>query len=235
MAKGEDWIKKNHLEFNKQLRQTNTYFTKPANLTRWGFTTGGPMEAWVKNTYLPQVTLYDEVYEAWLNDATRTSVTAGALKREERNMQALYRKLYMGFLHDNPLVTEDDLREMGLPVPSNEPPHDADVAETPPASRVDTSVPRILKIFFGREIMKGTNVKKGKPDYQIEVEIRWLVSERPALELEELVNVAIDTNSPYELAFKDKDRGKCFSYSMRWINTRGVGGPWSLIVSIYIP
>ena len=235
MARVKDWVKSNHVEFYNQLEQTNTYFTRPANLAKWGFTTGGPMETWVKETYLPQVALYKAGYEAWLSKPTRTSVVTVTLRQEERKMKTLYRKLYVGFLKGNPLVSAEDFAAMDLPLPSDGSRHDADVAKTHPASRVDTSELRVLRINYGTEILEGTIVKRVKPEDQDEMEIWWAISDGPLRSFKDLVNKDVDTASPYVLRFEEEDRGKCFSYAMRWRNTRGVPGPWSPILSVYIP
>ncbi|MDR0544419.1 MAG: hypothetical protein LBG30_03610 [Odoribacteraceae bacterium] len=235
MSKGEDWVKVNHLEFNKQLDQTNTYLLVPANLTKMGFITGSPQEDWIKKTYSPQLSDYLEDFRVWSNEATRTQLAIKDFLETEGKMKNVYRDLYMGFMKRNPLVTNHDLEAMGMPLKSTGQRHDSEVAKTHPASRVDTSEPRVLRIFFGTEILEGTSVKRGKPEDQIEAEIWWATSDGPLTNIKDLVNKDVDTSSPYVLSFGDEDRGKCFSYVLRWRNTRGVPGPWSPILSVYIP
>ncbi|MDR0766259.1 MAG: hypothetical protein LBF09_04910, partial [Odoribacteraceae bacterium] len=61
------------------------------------------------------------------------------------------------------------------------------------------------------------------------------LSDKPVTRVEELVNQALDTKTPFEISFPDEDRGKFFYYSLCWKNTREESGPFGPILMSVVP
>ena len=50
-----------------------------------------------------------------------------------------------------------------------------------------------------------------------------------------LINVELDTATPYILDFDESERGKRIFAAARWVDNTGRKGPWSDIESAFIP
>ena len=90
---------------------------------------------------------------------------------------------------------------------------------------------RIEITFYTRD----TAHKKGKPKGQHGVEIKWGLSETPALDVDELAHSIFDTATPVYLDFQGHEGGRKVYVAMRWENTRGEKGPWSSIEEAFVP
>jgi hypothetical protein len=53
--------------------------------------------------------------------------------------------------------------------------------------------------------------------------------------VEDLINSAFDTKSPYTFVFEEAQRRKMLYFCLRWENGKGEKGPWSEIYSAVIP
>jgi hypothetical protein len=60
-------------------------------------------------------------------------------------------------------------------------------------------------------------------------------SPAPPEEWTELHESILATRSPIRIVRSGKERSKWLHLAGRWVNTRGVKGPWSDILSIVIP
>jgi hypothetical protein len=108
----------------------------------------------------------------------------------------------------------------------------APVALTYPAYEIDRgTLLRLIIHFFDQ----GKEKTKAKPPGQHGAEIRWMISEVPVVDANELVHSSFDTHTPFTLEFGGHDRGKMVYFALRWENTRGQKGPWSEILSAVIP
>jgi hypothetical protein len=185
---------------------------------------------WLDGELLPQKDKWEEAWAAYENPATRTPSITFA-KTEQRKAYEKLLRLLVKNLQSNTHVTPDELRSMGIVVPSpfRTP---APVADKAPDADVDTSTIGRLTIHF---FEKGSRHKKGKPAGQHGAEIRWALSETPPTRWDELTHSDIDTNSPFTLQFENNQRGKTVYFALRWENTRGEKGPWSEIQNAIIP
>ncbi|MDR0421992.1 MAG: hypothetical protein LBH72_03150 [Proteiniphilum sp.] len=199
--------------------------TASINRTQWVLDS-----TWLDDELLPHKTKWEEAWEVYENPATRTPSITFA-KTEQRKAYEKLLRLLVKNLQSNTRVTPDELRSMGIVVPSPDR-KPSPVADQAPDADVDTSVIGRLSIRF---FEKGRRHKKGKPDGQHGAEIRWSLSETPPTRWEELIHSEIDTNSPFTLQFENDQRGKTVYFALRWENTRGKKGPWSEIQNAIIP
>jgi hypothetical protein len=204
---------------------------QPHNRDRMGFDPASPQGQWLDTEFQPKYNFFVATFNAWLNPSERTQNKIIKLAEAEEAFKPAYRKLYTGFLKNNPLVTDDDLNSMDLPKHSSGR-HPSPVATEAPDADVDSSTIGRLTIHF---FERGSNHKKGKPVGQHGAEIRWALLTTPPARWDELVHSEIDTNSPFTLQFEHDQRGQTVYFALRWENTRGEKGPWSDILSAIIP
>ena len=133
-------------------------------------------------------------------------------------------------LQSNPVVTNDELRFMGIVVPSSER-TPAPVPVTYPVGTVDSSVMRRLTINF-RDV---NSTSLAKPKGVHGAEIKWGIADTPPEQAAALPNSSFDTHTPFTLEFTDLERGKTIYFCLRWENTVGVKGPWGSIELAVIP
>jgi hypothetical protein len=175
---------------------------------------------------------FNTAFENWLNIAERTKTKTAALNSAEKDFTGAYTDLYMGYLKRNPLVTDADLVEMGLPKHS--------VGGRTPATlpttmvevmRLDTSFPATVIIYYRDQFEKGI----AKPKYVRGAEIAYAVLTAPPADWSLLTNSAFFTKTPAKLVFTGDKRGKVVYFALRWENSVGEKGPWSVIYNAYIP
>jgi hypothetical protein len=228
MALHKDWMKNNHIDLMMQASQTYTYLSDTANQTRMGIV--GPALNYFTNEFTPKFNTFSMAFIPWQDPATRTPLVVDDLITAQNNFEPVYRQMYVGYIKNNPLVTDTDLDAMGFPKRSSGR-TPAPIPEIPPGIKVTLDAIRCLTIhFFNAETMK-----KAKPAGAHGVEISWVVSETPITEIEDLIHSSFDTNSPFTLEFKNTERGNHCYFALRWENTRGQKGHYSEIESAIIP
>lgn len=233
MSRYEDWVKNNHYEFQEQVEQCALYLFVEEHLEKMGFLPDSPQRKWVEERFKPDLEAYREAYEAWEHLPSRTRLHTAGLRREEKKMKRTFRELYTGFMKSTPLVEDGDLLNMRMPTRFRGPRRRAPVCSVGPATRADTSMLRLVRLHFGSR--EGDRVVRRKPDGQFYAEIRWAVSDKPLASLSDLANVSYSTTTPYTFTFGESERGKCLTYALRWINTRGQKGNFGSIEWTIIP
>ncbi|MDR1273083.1 MAG: hypothetical protein LBK12_00900, partial [Odoribacteraceae bacterium] len=128
-------------------------------------------------------------YNAAESPETRTP-TAVFMKDKAR---AAYikqiREVCRVYLTNGPGITDEDRMKMGLPIhKSTRTP--APVAKTHPTCKIDTSMICWLIIHFYDEAKEKS---KAKPPGQHGAEIRWMISDVPVVDVNELIHSAFDT------------------------------------------
>jgi hypothetical protein len=166
----------------------------------------GDLLAWARN-FLDQATATQEYAAARAKVVERIRALAGCVQ-SDRDVQA------------------SDRREMGLNVRkktrtlSPEP-------MTAPAAAIDFSEPFIHRVRFYDE---ATPNRLGKPrgvaGCQIWVQVGDRGSEDVVAPPEQMRFIGMATRNNYEVKFEGNEAGKVASYRLRWVNTRGVVGPW---------
>jgi hypothetical protein len=228
MAKSVDWLQRNHESLYNQAKATVGHLTDQV-LNRVGIT--GPILAWYNGEFIPKNNAFNLAFEDWLNPADRTPAKTATLKTAENEFKPVYRKLYTGYLKNNPLVTDTDLVEMGLPKRFS----GVKTPPTPPTSvieaTVDTSVPATLIVHYRDKNDRGT----AKPKNVRGTELKWIILDIPPTDWAQLLNSEFDTRTPIKLVFSGNQRGKTVYFALRWENNVGDKGPWSEIYSAIIP
>ncbi|MDR1644698.1 MAG: hypothetical protein LBS05_02570 [Tannerellaceae bacterium] len=229
-----DWLPSNHLELYKKV----TGYTVPyldAHLEEFGMKPGTPLGDWYAGTFKVEIYApYVEAFENWSNSAQRTPISAVALRDAERILIPAYRNLYR-MLKNNPLVENADLAHMGYPARTNGSRSPAPVAIHPPNFRIAPLTAHRLAIHYYRTDVK----KRARPKGQRGVEIRWDFYDGTGdatadMNPETMIHSRSATTSPALFAFDPKEAGRHVCFALRWENTRGEKGPWSVIHDIHI-
>jgi hypothetical protein len=196
-----------------------------------GFAADSPLGGWFDATFTPAFETYRSMYAIWSIPGTRTEDDIIRFRKAEKALIPLYRRLYRGFLRDNPLVTDTDLNDMGLPARSGgERPHYPAPATTVRATALLVG-PGVIEIRFRDTQHSGW----GKPKGIHSVEIAYVLCDAPPAGRDEFTNVSSHTRSPFRLSFLEKQRGKRLYFILRWENNRAEKGPWNEIQYIIIP
>jgi hypothetical protein len=162
---------------------------------------------------------------------TRNKGTVAAKNVAKKKLSTAVRASVQRYLAHNPDVTEQDHDDLGLPnYKTTRTP--APVAETFPDFDIDTSILCCLIIHF---FDRGQKKTKAKPPGQHGAEIRWMISDVPMVDANELLHSVFDTRTPFTLEFGGHERGKTVYFALRWENTRGQKGHWSPIQNAIIP
>ena len=127
-------------------------------------------------------------------------------------------------LQANPSLTNAHRQALGITVPADTR-TSAPVPASRPVADIDTSQRLTHVIAFSDE--GGASRPDGVAGCQI-----WMKIGDPApADLSEMLYVATATRSGYAVQHGGENGGKRVYYALRWINTRGQTGPWSLTVS----
>jgi hypothetical protein len=231
MAENPDWLLKNHTALHRQAGQTITYLGEPANRTRMGFGADTPQGHWFDTEFVNAFIPYDAAYIRWADAPNRTPLVTTAFFEAEAAFKPVYRKLYNGFLRENPLVTDEDRQGMGLPKRSSGRRHSVSAPATIPSASVILPSPAVVEIHF----RDAGSDHKAKPAGVHGVEIIWAILGNPPENWEELAHSSFNTHSPLVLTFERDQRGKALYFAMRWEDNHGGKGRWSDIQSTVIP
>jgi hypothetical protein len=227
-----DWVRRKHAELRTQLEQTTRFLSGEAVRTRIGLGPGTQQWKWYTAEFAPCYDSYLAAYNGWANESLRNKEDTIRFKEAEKAIIAKYTTLYRGMLKDNPLVGNEDLVSMALPVRRSGARMRAEVAKVAPFVGIDLTVIRRVRIrFYDRA---GERVR-ARPEWQRGVEIVWTVAPEPVMEIAGLTHSSFSTRSPYIFEFDDSHRTKYLSLAARWENTRGQKGPWSAVAYTAIP
>jgi hypothetical protein len=204
-----------------------------ANIDRFGMGETTPLGIWYHTKFTPEgYNPFVSKFTVWVDPATRTRIISTDMTTVEKVLTKYYRELH-AILKSNPLVTDTDLIAMGFharPAGGRTP---APVATQPPAFELSPLSDHRLQIHY---YAFGTDSRKrGKPDGQHGVEIRWIFSDTPIGDANDLSNTVFDTSTPAILPFSGHDHGRSIYLTLCWENTRGQKGPWSPIIQTYVP
>jgi hypothetical protein len=217
-----DYMPRRDADFNTW--QKPIYDFAQANLTTW--ITAAELGAWKRLIYT-----WDAAYAAVADgDAKHSQILAKNNARDA--LETSLRQTIKNVFNVHPEVVTPEIRvQLGLPIyKTTRTP--TPVATTYPDSEVDSGTLRRLIIDFYDH---GNKKSKAKPPGQHGAEIRWVISETPIVDVEDLAHSAFDTKTPFTLEFQGHQRGKTVYFCLRWENTRGEKGPWSEIKSAIIP
>jgi hypothetical protein len=166
-------------------------------------------------------------------EATRTPMSIQGKNDAKDVLEKHTRKVVRSYLINNPILTHEDFRMLGLPI------HKTTHTPVPqPLDKVDFTIEpkfgsRLLVHYHAHE--DDADKRNARPYGVHGVEIAWAILDTPPTAYEELVHSTFDTRPPYTFQFNLTDAGKRFYCCLRWENTRGEKGPWSEIQSAIIP
>jgi hypothetical protein len=212
------------------LKSFNYASTEPQR-TRMGFAPTTPAGIFLFNDLGPKITKYETILAIYDDPTKRTPVVVKQLKEAKKELEKSYRGFY-AYTYKNPDVTDDDRVAMDLPV--------ADTTRTPvpdptswPVAKLDLSTPGRVLIT-----VEDSYSGKGKPFGVHEVMVRWKAfdgaqEERPAKEL--LTERKFSTTTSFHIEYDDSLEGKYFYYTMCWMNTRTVEGPYDRVQFVVLP
>ncbi|MDR2118896.1 MAG: hypothetical protein LBP25_05135 [Tannerellaceae bacterium] len=179
------------------------------NVDRFGMGETTPLGIWYHSTFtLKGYNPFVTNFAAWVDPATRTPIITANMNAAEKVLIDYYRELH-GILKANPLVTDTDLIAMGFHARSSGGHTPAPVASTPPSFELSTLPDHRLQIDYYDA--SGETPKKGKPDGQHGVEIRWIFSETPITDADDLSNSVFDTATPAILPSADMTMDAVFT------------------------
>jgi hypothetical protein len=219
-----DYIPSNPLAFQTLVHNVRAQVT--VNLSRWNIPQG------VASALDPLIQDFDSALSVSENPETRTSASIRKRDRTRAELEKVFRPFVQGQLENNRSVTPDDLTAMGLPVHDHHPTPAPDPDDSPDLS-VSTPLPGVIEVKFSGKGQRGHAKPKGVTAMELCTKVTD--SQTPPSDWSELDHSDLATRSPLRKVFSGHERGKWLHLAGRWINTRGVKGPWSEILSVIIP
>jgi hypothetical protein len=184
--------------------------------------------------YVQLKQLFDDFaqkYTLATSPGTRTAPAVLAKNSARNALKKAIRQAVKEHLAHNRLLSEEDRVAQKLPIyKTTRTP--APVAETYPEVMIDSRLLCHLIIHFYDH---GESLSKAKPAGQHGVEICWVISDVPLVNVEDLIHSSFSTTTPLRLEFKGHERGQTVYFALCWVNIRGKKGPWSAIKSAIIP
>jgi hypothetical protein len=173
---------------------------------------------------------YDKKFAITENPKTRTSVTIKERQESRKVYEKFIRDTVQTYLIRNPQLTDAQRIAIGIPV------HKTTHTPVPkpiswPVVQVDINTIRNIILRF----IDSISGKRAKPFGVSGAVIRYAVLANPPVDISELNETLLDTQSPCELTFDESQRGLRLYYCLAWQNTRGEKGPWTEIESTIIP
>jgi hypothetical protein len=168
--------------------------------------------------------VWNTAYSKASNKQNRTAVDVKAKDDARSDYEGALRVFVAAWLAYNPNVSDIDRARIGISLHSDS---HTPVGEptTYPEASVDFSIHLQHTISF-RDAGATNN---GKPDGVHACEIWSKMNDAT-----EFSYVGLCTRSPYTVKYNDNMGGKYASYRLRWINPKGVQGPWGTVVTAII-
>jgi len=164
------------------------------------------------------------------NKQNRTATDVQAKNDALDDYKKEIRSFVAEFLASNSLVTDSDRTSMGLTVKSGTR-TTAPVPTTSPLGTVDFAVRLQHTIHLSDN---ATPQSKAKPAGVHGCEVWLKLGGEAPKEASELSYLGVSTTSAYTTDYDGKQANTMAYYWLRWVNTRGEHGPWSITVSSII-
>jgi hypothetical protein len=233
MAKNNDYLPKKKKDFYNF--QHILIKRVKENGPRWGIDTSDGNEFGRSASIgfavlLQKQTEYVAAYEEYIDPQKRTPGIVEKFNKIEKEFRSDVRIFVRSYLRFNVLVTEQDRKDIGLPVYKKAPTR-ARVKKTCPLAVTATPGPAIISFQVHDEKNKKFRIMPGQKGY----EVIYIVSDEPVGDRELLIRTMFCSKARMRMKFDDSDRKKTLYFSLCWINTRGDKGPYSDIFSVNIP
>jgi hypothetical protein len=173
---------------------------------------------------------WDAAFAAAENPATRTKGTVRDRQEVRKEYESELRKVIKAYITYNPVVTDKEREDMGLPV------HDKTYTSVPVITtrpELDVIVVDVRRLKVDFHDMGSAN--KAKPHGANGAVIVYAVLDAPPAEVGDLTHSVLATRTPHILEFTESERGKTVYVAISWQNSKGQRGPWSEIESAIVP
>ncbi len=182
---------------------------------------------------LKDVTAAKSKYETAYLRASNAEAANTSDRLERNRRTTAYKKAIRAFVNENirynSNVDEYDRNYLGLNIPD----------PTPTPAPVPLTFPRLSVNFATPEqhtlrITDSEKAGRGKPQGVKECEIWHKITDTIPADNSELLYAGCSSKTSFILNFGAENVGKRVFYRARWINTRGVHGPWGVYTSAII-
>jgi hypothetical protein len=163
----------------------------------------------------------------------RTKMNVQAKNTARGSLERAIRQIVRQFMAYNPDLNDADRERLGLPIHKTTRTPVPVPTATPYFNLVPHTGSRVTVHYYAHD-EKGIP-KQAKPPGVRGVEIAWAILETPPRSYEDLVHSKTNTVSPYVFQFNLFDAGQRLYVGLRWENTHGEKGPWSVIQSVIVP
>jgi hypothetical protein len=200
------------------------YATSSENIKRWRLPDGAVS---------PGLTMAYQAFTAAFPPSQRVEYRSPAIvqakNESRRTFEKLFRSYLLAWVINNPYVSDEDRRRLGLSVRR---------ATSTPVRRPPTEMPD-LRIDYSKQQQHSlfplnATGKKTKPPHVFGYEVYHRLGGVPPKEDEDFRYAGFSTRSPFLFRFHAEDRGKFAWYRVRWVNARNDPGPWSIIFSAVV-
>jgi hypothetical protein len=227
----KDWMYHGYIENRDQAQRTLSYIENPEHRDDLGFAKTTKAGKFLDNEVMPRYRRFDAAVSAWKPEETRNAVINLEVKEAQEDFVPVYRTIY-NMLKGSLEVSNADLQAMGLPPRPSGDRTPAKIEDEAPDVETDTSVPGEVTMHFFK---KGQKRGSAKPDGQHGVECKTYIGPDIPKKWKDLQESWFSTNLKLVLKFENDRRGQILWFAVRWENTRGQKGPWSVIFSVIIP
>ena len=213
-----DYIPRSDEEFD--IWQENLLSTVLPNIVNWNI----PQQDY--DDLLPLQTNWDNAWDGAKNKDTRSSTDVQLKDDARAAYESVLRKFVQAHLAVNRAMSDADRQSMGLTVRDTTP-TPVPVPTTHPVGQIDSSQTQRHTIKFSDQ----SSSSRGKPEGVANCEIHYILDNANADPDEDPMLTAVATRSNHVIDYKASDSGKRAYYYLRWVNTRGQGGPWAPVIS----
>jgi hypothetical protein len=218
-----DYIPGSDSKFSEWITHTYPYATDANNIMRWEIPASAVSEA-----LSAAVTDFNVKYLTATNPETRTPGAITAKTEARKLLEDLIRKYIKSYITYNPNVTDEDRRNMQLPI------HDDKPTPIPPPKE-DV----FLEIDFSKRqehdiVLKNKEGKRSKPLNAHGFEVWRKVGGNAPTSDTDFSYAGFSTHSPFTIKYALEDTGKTVWYRVHWVNQKNEPGPWSEIVSVIV-
>jgi hypothetical protein len=168
-------------------------------------------------------------YNAAKDPTTRSQASVKEKQEARVAFEAVLRMVVIAHITYNPIVTDQDKIGMGLPVHKNKHSRAQPITSYP---RVDVNFAQVQRHLL--MVTDSETKSHAMPPHAVGFEV-WRKMGEPAPTSDADWQLVVQApHSPCELHYDEANTGLRVYYRVRWINTRGVPGPWSKTVSAVI-
>jgi hypothetical protein len=216
-------IPRSESKFYEWSTVTFPYATSTANVQRWGLADDA-VSPELKTAY----TAYTTAYLTAENPVTRTPAAIQAKNEARQVFEKFFRAYIRAWITNNPHVTDEDRRNMRLPIHDTIPTAAGPPGEMP-LPEIDFSKRQQHSVF-----PKNAEGKHKKPENAHGYEVYSKMGGDAPVTDSDFTYAGFSTRAPFIIKYNLEDTGKTVWYRVRWVNRKNDPGPWSEIVTAVI-